>query len=514
MYYCVVFFAVLFAPVVARHSDVDVLRHLFGDSFVKHHFAANEVKSIQKSIDNAYKHSQINHHILCTSPEYKNEAVHELNSTIGENNFHIAYNSLRNNLTCFIATKHLHHSSITHSMPLPAVFKLHPSVFHLPSSPSSLEAVRGFSRLKGVARKSTSHIIGTITHHLKHNNHTHLRCFLAQVPHLTSLYHSATSALMHSDLYHHCQFHQLNMSGARTVLRIHNIHSLPHAYCVLLLAIHVASYDITSVMVSPIPSTTNDFARAITQTGLSSLHFDDDIYSIKKAATPYSDAGLDGTNQVIGIGDSGLDEYSCFFEHGDGSVVRRSPLTHPYTDLSRRKVVQFINYQDSCDKHSGHGTHVSGTVAGKCLKTSENVENGNFSRYNGIAEGAKIAFFDLTPGSSEFILPPDDLYHNYYGVAASATVAIHTNSWGSPLNYYNAYAVDSDTYLYDHPEFLILFAAGNEGDAGFGSVIQPAVSKNILTVGATESGHRTAFFNDSDPNAIAFFSSIGPTVHT
>lgn len=39
--------------------------------------------------------------------------------------------------------------------------------------------------------------------------------------------------------------------------------------------------------------------------------------------TPMRDSGLDGTGQVIGLTDTGLDESSCFFRDDDyGSVPR------------------------------------------------------------------------------------------------------------------------------------------------------------------------------------------------
>lgn len=37
--------------------------------------------------------------------------------------------------------------------------------------------------------------------------------------------------------------------------------------------------------------------------------------------TPYTNAGLTGAGQVVGVGDSGLDERSCFFANADNSLV-------------------------------------------------------------------------------------------------------------------------------------------------------------------------------------------------
>ena len=48
-----------------------------------------------------------------------------------------------------------------------------------------------------------------------------------------------------------------------------------------------------------------------------------------------------------------------------------------------------MTYGDSSDK-SGHGTHVSGSVAGLATDSSS-----GHSQYTGTAPEAKIAFFDL-----------------------------------------------------------------------------------------------------------------------
>ena len=39
--------------------------------------------------------------------------------------------------------------------------------------------------------------------------------------------------------------------------------------------------------------------------------------------TPMRDAGLDGTGQVIGLSDTGLDDSSCFFRDDDNGQVPR-----------------------------------------------------------------------------------------------------------------------------------------------------------------------------------------------
>ena len=96
-----------------------------------------------------------------------------------------------------------------------------------------------------------------------------------------------------------------------------------------------------------------------------------------------------------------------------------------------------------------------------------------------------------------------------------------SNSWGESdlTNEYNTGARQIDQFMYNFPDALVLFAAGNEGaDVRVNSVTAPATNKNGVCVGAS---HNTAdawhsylaFTYDSvyTADGIADFSSVGPT---
>ena len=89
---------------------------------------------------------------------------------------------------------------------------------------------------------------------------------------------------------------------------------------------------------------------------------------------------------------------------------------------------------------------------------------------------------------------------------------MHTNSWGNPGGIYGQMSYDVDAYLSDHEDFLILFAAGNNGYQGSSSIISPGNAKNALSVGAsmTRAVQGDMLFADDD-SRVAGFSSIGPT---
>ena len=74
---------------------------------------------------------------------------------------------------------------------------------------------------------------------------------------------------------------------------------------------------------------------------------------------------------------------------------------------------------------SGHGTHISGILAGKPYVTNEATEP--LTSFSGIAYGAKIAFFDLQASASGPMYLPDNLGDDYFRWAADANAHIHSN---------------------------------------------------------------------------------------
>ena len=86
--------------------------------------------------------------------------------------------------------------------------------------------------------------------------------------------------------------------------------------------------------------------------------------------TPFYDAGIMGAGQVVGSGDSGLEVRHCAFS-ASGKVAMHRSTTGDMADFS------------------GHGTHVVGSIVGSLTLDDSG------SKYDGIANGASVAFTDL-----------------------------------------------------------------------------------------------------------------------
>lgn len=224
----------------------------------------------------------------------------------------------------------------------------------------------------------------------------------------------------------------------------------------------------------------NSKARPIVQSGTTT-------------SEPYSAAGLDGNGVVVGISDTGIDEESCYFLDEKGPVPRSS-VDHPVTYPEYRKVIQYVNYSGSNgDYNYGHGSHVSGSIAGASTSTG--------NQYKGMAPGAKLAFFDIGAKNGE-LLVPTDLSTYLFPSAHKAGARLHSNSWGGGY-WYDSFCIEVDQYLYDNDDFLVFFAGGNDGGLGYHTVLSPALSKNALSVAAS-------YTCSTQINDIVYFSAIGP----
>jgi hypothetical protein len=259
--------------------------------------------------------------------------------------------------------------------------------------------------------------------------------------------------------------------------------------------------------------------------------FNDVSTDIMNVRTPRETHGLYGEGQTVGICDTGLDR----------GLTDPANLHDDFEDGSgnSRVIRIFDRVGDGAnDVNSGHGTHVAGSVLGNGKQTPPSEP----TPFAGIAPEANLIFQAAEANATGDLSGiPVDL-NALFSQADSAGADLHTNSWGSAMNgMYTSYSEDVDEYIWDNPDFLILFAAGNEGiDQDGDGVIDlyslggPATAKNCLTVGASEGnrpngvGYDFAWGNfhpyeystdpifsdhlSDDPAGMAAFSGRGPVI--
>ncbi len=206
--------------------------------------------------------------------------------------------------------------------------------------------------------------------------------------------------------------------------------------------------------------------------------------------------GLHGEGQIIGICDTGLDYNHCAF---------RDPAHLTDFGPSHRKIVRNQAYGTGAELYDGetdgHGTHVAGTAAGDQSYITGSTWN------NGIAYKAKISFADVCDCSGNF---SNFTFTTILSDAYNDGARVHSNSWGygaSTAGDYNYEAIDADAFMWDNKDFLILFAAGNDGPTYV--VEPPATAKDIVTVGATGGTDNTSYSN-RDEEYMTDYSCPGP----
>lgn len=293
------------------------------------------------------------------------------------------------------------------------------------------------------------------------------------------------------------------------------------------------------------------------------LH-NDRAREIMKVAADNVFAGhrLTGAGQVVGVADSGLDTGDPVTIHPDfrGRVVGITswPATTDYAPYVHDPKA---SDDGPADRDSGHGTHVAGSVLGdgSAARTA-----GAPSVPAGVAPQARLFFqaigqllhwktaeelaaVGLTPIDDPWPPKPFQLaglpadLNALFAEAYAQGVRIHTNSWGSAVaGAYTTEAFAVDRFMWDNPDMLLLFSAGNsgadedaDGQVDPDSVGSPGTAKNCLTVGASENNrprgsqpppgrdrrwdesakfpqlHAAGHVSDN-PDGMAAFSSRGP----
>ncbi len=201
--------------------------------------------------------------------------------------------------------------------------------------------------------------------------------------------------------------------------------------------------------------------------------------------------GLTGEGQIVAVADSGLDTGRAGNIHPD---LQSTPGKMP-------KVVMLKSWagRDVPDDPNGHGTHMAATIAGTGAAS-----NGQF---RGVAPGASIYFQAILNKDGEPQIPAD--LSSLFLPAYSAGARVHVDGWGGGSNTYLNSTAQIDDFVRDHPDFLVVFGAGNSGPSSR-TLTSEANSKNVLVVGASVLPRPAFVPGADDASSTASFSSRGP----
>jgi serine protease AprX len=200
-----------------------------------------------------------------------------------------------------------------------------------------------------------------------------------------------------------------------------------------------------------------------------------------------SEIPFEGEGQIVVVADSGFDigrednVHEAFMggPNGTSRVIKLYKIGRPADEEH--------GIPGSADDPIGHGTHVSGSVLG-------DGESTQFGKVRGTAPKARLIVQSLLDENNK-LRPPVDLHQLFLPPYTEFGARIHNNSWGSSPGegVYDQQSFEVDDFIWTHRDFVVCFAAGNEGrDHGgdgivdSGSITAPGTAKNCITVGATE----------------------------
>jgi hypothetical protein len=239
--------------------------------------------------------------------------------------------------------------------------------------------------------------------------------------------------------------------------------------------------------------------------------------------------GLYGQGQIVGDDDTGMDYDNIYFRDPGGlkpvydrdTTTANGHDTLVYGTNAHRKIVAYNVWADTQDLNSsGHGSHTSGSIAADSINSTHNgaLSDTVLARVMGMAPMARIAFTDIG-GASDGLYTPANL-NSIYRWEYNAGARITSSSWGynpGQSSSYGSFEEQLDTLAWSHPDLIMFRSAGNSNTSN-DSVNWPACGKNIVCVGANESGFgtgtswaATGVTTRNEIRDVAEFSSHGPT---
>ena len=89
-----------------------------------------------------------------------------------------------------------------------------------------------------------------------------------------------------------------------------------------------------------------------------------------------------------------------------------------------------------------------------------------FALHNGVAPGARLIFTDMgmASGFPDQLAVPPNSFADIFAQSYTAGARVHSDSWGGRTTYtYDRDSVLVDAFTWQHPDFVSVVAAGNDG---------------------------------------------------
>ena len=195
----------------------------------------------------------------------------------------------------------------------------------------------------------------------------------------------------------------------------------------------------------------------------------------------------------------------------DSGIAHRADLNDP-TGKSRVVYEQsFVSSQTALDDY-GHGTHVAGIIGSDGLASTGT----GFTRtYKGVAPGVNLIDLRvLDQNGNGYDADVISAIETAISLKNTYNIRVINLSLGRPV--YESYTLDPLCQAAEaawQAGIVVVAAAGNYGRTGtygingYGTIAAPGNDPYVITVGATNTKHTTATYDDS----IASYSSRGPT---
>lgn len=174
--------------------------------------------------------------------------------------------------------------------------------------------------------------------------------------------------------------------------------------------------------------------------------------------TVWRELGIYGQGQIAAVLDSGLET---------GNPKTLSP------DFAGKVILGTgLNEEDDWADRHGHGTHVAGIIASRGVLSGADPDAKKYARsFAGVAPEASLIIqeVDIGPGGTSSAFKDETDLTPFFDQAYRLGARVHNNSWAddlTPLGAYSVHAQQVDKFVWEHPDMVVVFGAGNAGKDG------------------------------------------------